>query len=195
VCFYRLEDEPSLTFNWLVSIDRNNSLKRWDTTVYGTTPCEDSQIARSTYWLSEDGVDKFKYEVKSRMVCFMLRSTQLADLLPRLRHQVIQMPMSNMMTMTGQPGNLMPVPRTCSTALTDGAMQDPTCARKHFPYLRSLESSSHHVVIGLSYWPAIWSKAESCMSLRDLLNMNLKLLTMCQGQVSTSCDGSPAFRL
>ncbi|KIK10609.1 hypothetical protein PISMIDRAFT_124186, partial [Pisolithus microcarpus 441] len=29
-CFYRVEDEPTLTFDWFVSIDGNNSLKRWD---------------------------------------------------------------------------------------------------------------------------------------------------------------------
>ncbi|KIK38831.1 hypothetical protein CY34DRAFT_25499 [Suillus luteus UH-Slu-Lm8-n1] len=29
-CFYKLEDEPALDFEWLVSIDGNNSLKRWD---------------------------------------------------------------------------------------------------------------------------------------------------------------------
>ena len=27
-CFHRLEDEPKLSFDWLVSIDGNNSLKR-----------------------------------------------------------------------------------------------------------------------------------------------------------------------
>ncbi|KAI5987211.1 hypothetical protein EDD15DRAFT_2136971, partial [Pisolithus albus] len=67
-CFYRLEDEPSLKFDWLVSIDGNNSLKRWDTTVYGKTPREDSRTARSTYWLSNAEVDRFKYEVKAKQV-------------------------------------------------------------------------------------------------------------------------------
>ncbi|KAG6372115.1 hypothetical protein JVT61DRAFT_8829 [Boletus reticuloceps] len=62
-CFYRLEDEPPLTFDWLVSIDGNNSLKRWDTTVYGTMPREDSRIARSTYWLSDEAVDNANVDV------------------------------------------------------------------------------------------------------------------------------------
>ncbi|KAF8130815.1 hypothetical protein EV363DRAFT_221781 [Boletus edulis] len=65
-CFYRLEDEPSLTFDWLVSIDGNNSLKRWDTSLYGVKPLEDSRTSRSTYWLSEEDVDRFKDEVKSK---------------------------------------------------------------------------------------------------------------------------------
>ena len=42
-CFYHLEysDEPMLSFDWLVSIDGNNSLKQWDTFVYGVLPRED----------------------------------------------------------------------------------------------------------------------------------------------------------
>ncbi|KAI5980688.1 hypothetical protein EDD15DRAFT_2187024, partial [Pisolithus albus] len=65
-CFYRIKDEPTLTFDWLISIDGNNSLKRWDTTVYGTAPRADHCTPRSTYWLSNKEVDKFKYEVKAR---------------------------------------------------------------------------------------------------------------------------------
>ncbi|KAI6017877.1 hypothetical protein EDC04DRAFT_2576626, partial [Pisolithus marmoratus] len=67
-CFYHVKDELTLTFDWLVSIDGNNSLKQWDTTVYGTTPHVDHHTARSTYWLSNEEVDKFKYEVKARQV-------------------------------------------------------------------------------------------------------------------------------
>ena len=67
-CFYRLDSEPPLTLDWLISIDGNNSLKRWDTTVYGTIPREDSRGPRSTYWLSAEDVDKFKDEVKARKV-------------------------------------------------------------------------------------------------------------------------------
>jgi len=37
-CFYKLEDEPVLDIDWLVSIDGNNSLKRWDTSTYGVAP-------------------------------------------------------------------------------------------------------------------------------------------------------------
>ncbi|KAI9449024.1 hypothetical protein HD554DRAFT_2044479 [Boletus coccyginus] len=65
-CFYRLADEPSLTFDWLVSIDGNNSLKRWDTATYGMTPREDSRQPRLTYWLTNEEVDRFKYEVPAR---------------------------------------------------------------------------------------------------------------------------------
>ncbi|KAG6371001.1 hypothetical protein JVT61DRAFT_10719 [Boletus reticuloceps] len=66
-CFYQLEDEPNLMFDWLVSIDsNNNSLKRWDTTAYGMTPRDDHRQPRSTYWLTDKEVDKFKYEVAAR---------------------------------------------------------------------------------------------------------------------------------
>ncbi|KIK13717.1 hypothetical protein PISMIDRAFT_118360, partial [Pisolithus microcarpus 441] len=65
-CFYCVNDEPTLTFDWLVSVDGNNSLKQWDPTVYGTTPHADHRTPRSTYWLSNKEVDKFKYEVKAR---------------------------------------------------------------------------------------------------------------------------------
>ncbi|KAF8141802.1 hypothetical protein EV363DRAFT_1392219 [Boletus edulis] len=62
-CFYRLEDEPKLMFNWLVSIDGNNSLKRWDTSTYGIAPREDHRTVRSSYWLSSEEVNKFQHEV------------------------------------------------------------------------------------------------------------------------------------
>ncbi|KIK13834.1 hypothetical protein PISMIDRAFT_118099 [Pisolithus microcarpus 441] len=68
-CFYRLEDEPALDFDWLVSIDSNNSLKRWDTSTYGVSPRVDTCHACSDYWLDDDYVDHFKYEVSSRTNC------------------------------------------------------------------------------------------------------------------------------
>ncbi|KAG2149218.1 hypothetical protein DEU56DRAFT_729540 [Suillus clintonianus] len=70
---YKLDDEPALDFEWLVSIDGNNSLKRWDSTIYGTTAQSDSCNARSDYWIHVTAVDKFKDEVKSRQVsvCYL----------------------------------------------------------------------------------------------------------------------------
>ncbi|KAG1724776.1 hypothetical protein EDB19DRAFT_1897859 [Suillus lakei] len=65
-CFYKLDDEPTLRFEWLVSIDGNNSLKRWDSTIYGTTAQSDSRTARSDYWIHASNVDKFQDEVNSR---------------------------------------------------------------------------------------------------------------------------------
>ena len=69
VCFYCLEDEPKLSFDWLVSIDGNNSLKQWDTTLYGAVPQIDHHTPRSMYWLSNEEVNKFKYEVTAQQVC------------------------------------------------------------------------------------------------------------------------------
>ncbi|KIK20392.1 hypothetical protein PISMIDRAFT_105862 [Pisolithus microcarpus 441] len=66
-CFYKLEDEPALDFDWLVSIDGNNSLKRWDTNVYGVAPRVDTRCPRSDYWLDDRYVDRFKYETQSRL--------------------------------------------------------------------------------------------------------------------------------
>ncbi|KAG2140769.1 hypothetical protein BD769DRAFT_1349960 [Suillus cothurnatus] len=48
-CFYKLEDEPNLEFGWLISIDGNNSLKRWDSTTYGTNVRLNSRKARCRY--------------------------------------------------------------------------------------------------------------------------------------------------
>ncbi|KIK93029.1 hypothetical protein PAXRUDRAFT_42346, partial [Paxillus rubicundulus Ve08.2h10] len=31
-CFYKLEDKPFMEVSWLVTMDGNNSLKRWDST-------------------------------------------------------------------------------------------------------------------------------------------------------------------
>ncbi|KAG1774225.1 hypothetical protein EV702DRAFT_1180815 [Suillus placidus] len=61
-CFHVLEDEPKLEFNWLVSIDGNNSLKRWDSTIYGTSARLDSRKARSDFWIEPGTVDKFNGE-------------------------------------------------------------------------------------------------------------------------------------
>ncbi|KAG2152785.1 hypothetical protein DEU56DRAFT_868810 [Suillus clintonianus] len=55
-----------LQFDWLVSIDGNNSLKRWDSAIYGSTRRTDSRKARSDYWLDTCDVDRFKDEVRTR---------------------------------------------------------------------------------------------------------------------------------
>ncbi|KAG1782891.1 hypothetical protein EV702DRAFT_1176201 [Suillus placidus] len=65
-CFYKLQDEPALQFDWLVSIDGNNSLKHWDSTIYGTTARIDSRKAHSDYWIGPTAVDQFKGEVKAQ---------------------------------------------------------------------------------------------------------------------------------
>ncbi|KAG1835964.1 hypothetical protein DFJ58DRAFT_670120, partial [Suillus subalutaceus] len=59
-CFYKLEGEDKLAFEWLATINRNNSLKRWSSSTYGTSPREDSWTYRSDYWLSRAKVDEFK---------------------------------------------------------------------------------------------------------------------------------------
>lgn len=58
-CFYKLKDEPSLEFDWLASIDGNNSLKRWNPASYGGVPRDDSRVARSDFWVQAVDVDRF----------------------------------------------------------------------------------------------------------------------------------------
>ncbi|KAG1749166.1 uncharacterized protein EDB91DRAFT_1235645 [Suillus paluster] len=68
-CFYKLEDEEPLALEWLVTMDGNNSLKRWtSSTADGTTTRNDSCRFRSDYWLDRLTVDKFKDEVQGRTV-------------------------------------------------------------------------------------------------------------------------------
>ena len=67
-CCYKLKNEPSLDFEWLVSIDGNNSLEQWDPTVYGITPRLDTRRPRSDYWIDPHGVNNFQHEVNSKPV-------------------------------------------------------------------------------------------------------------------------------
>ena len=62
-----MEDEPELEFSCLVSIDRNNSLKRLGATIRQTNDRLDSRNIVSDHWLTNEEVNKFKDEVKSRV--------------------------------------------------------------------------------------------------------------------------------
>ncbi|KAG0699233.1 hypothetical protein DFH29DRAFT_983620 [Suillus ampliporus] len=59
-CCYKLDDEDNMTFEWLATIDGNNSLKRWSSSIYGTSPRDDSRTRRSDYWLHHVKVDQFQ---------------------------------------------------------------------------------------------------------------------------------------
>ncbi|KAG1899504.1 uncharacterized protein F5891DRAFT_953753 [Suillus fuscotomentosus] len=61
-CFYKLEDELVLQFDQLVSINSNNSLKCWDSSIYSSNQHIDSCKAWSDYWLDPCDVDQFKDE-------------------------------------------------------------------------------------------------------------------------------------
>ncbi|EGN97916.1 hypothetical protein SERLA73DRAFT_109190 [Serpula lacrymans var. lacrymans S7.3] len=65
-CFYKLKDEPSLGIEWLVSIDGNNSLKRWKSSTYGLLSRSDSRKPRTDYWVDKEAVDRYKDQVKSK---------------------------------------------------------------------------------------------------------------------------------
>ncbi|KAG8217191.1 hypothetical protein J3R82DRAFT_5273 [Butyriboletus roseoflavus] len=58
-CFYKLQDEPVLDFEWLVAIDGNNSLKHWDSSTYGVMPHEDTRTACLDLWIPTSDVDKY----------------------------------------------------------------------------------------------------------------------------------------
>ncbi|KAG2738887.1 hypothetical protein P692DRAFT_201842716 [Suillus brevipes Sb2] len=64
-CFYKLENEPDLGFDWLVSMDGNNSLKRWNPVIYGKNTRLDSRKVQSDFWIDPDTVDKFSGEVRA----------------------------------------------------------------------------------------------------------------------------------
>ena len=66
-CFYKLEGEPVLDIDWLVSINGNNSLKRWDMSTYGVSLRVDTCHTCSDYWLDSKYVDCFKYEGHSKV--------------------------------------------------------------------------------------------------------------------------------
>ncbi|KAG1722975.1 hypothetical protein EDB19DRAFT_1593266, partial [Suillus lakei] len=59
-CCYKLDDEDNMTFEWLATIDGNNSLKRWLSSIYGTSPRDDSRTQCSDYWLHRANVDQFQ---------------------------------------------------------------------------------------------------------------------------------------
>jgi hypothetical protein len=67
-CFYKLWDEPTLEFDWLISIDGNNSLKWWDSSIYGNTPHVDSRTACLDYCVEPKAVDHFQNEVRAHDV-------------------------------------------------------------------------------------------------------------------------------
>ncbi|KAG2108910.1 uncharacterized protein F5147DRAFT_576420 [Suillus discolor] len=59
-CCYKLDDEDDMTFEWLATIDGNNSLKRWSSSIYGTSPRDDLWTQCSDYWLHCTKVDQFQ---------------------------------------------------------------------------------------------------------------------------------------
>lgn len=67
-CTYKLVDKPPLRFTWFATIDGNNSLKCWASSVHDSVPRDDSHQPRSDYWIGRNVVDKFKDEVRSRTV-------------------------------------------------------------------------------------------------------------------------------
>lgn len=145
-CFHKLEDEPALDFEWLVSIDGNNSLKRWDSSIYGTTTQSDSRTARSDYWIHADVVDKFKDEVKSQRVSICYVYNYLLTLSFRQPWGVM---------ITGRMSSRTQIFWEHSHVSIDGETPVQTHARKCLLYLKSWVFSSLHADIALYFSHAI----------------------------------------
>lgn len=64
-CLYKTENESPLKYQFLASIDGNNSLKLVDSTFRAGTARTDSRSSSSPRWITPDDVDTFKDEVKS----------------------------------------------------------------------------------------------------------------------------------
>ena len=64
-CFYKLENEPSLKFSLLVSMDGNNSLRRMGDAIRTTNIRLDTRTLVSDRWIDPQDVERFKDEVKT----------------------------------------------------------------------------------------------------------------------------------
>ncbi|KAG2740589.1 hypothetical protein P692DRAFT_20851327 [Suillus brevipes Sb2] len=72
-CCYKLDDKDDMTFEWLATIDGNNSLKQWSSTIYGTSLRDDSRTRHSDYWLQptkQDSTDDWEDVVQSDLAPF-----------------------------------------------------------------------------------------------------------------------------
>ena len=140
-CFYKLENGPALEFDWLVSIDGNNSLKRWDSSIYGSTRCVDSRKARSDYWIDVNNVDKFKSEVVRAQV----RNVSSRNVI--LIHNIYRG--TQMITGWMKQLRWKPMLLVHLRVLIAGVMLVRKLAKKCFRCLTNLAFLLHHVVIDL----------------------------------------------
>jgi hypothetical protein len=62
-CLYKTENEPKLKFEFLGSMDGNNSLKLVDSTYRAGSVRTDSRKLESPRWINPEDVDLFKDEV------------------------------------------------------------------------------------------------------------------------------------
>jgi len=62
-CLYKTEDEPKMKFEFLATMDGNNSLKLVDDTYRVGTVRTDTRQTQSPRWISPEAVDLFKDEV------------------------------------------------------------------------------------------------------------------------------------
>jgi hypothetical protein len=65
-CYYKLEDEPELKFSSFVTMDGNNSLKRWGASMHNQAARIDTRTLESDRWLEAEEVNRFADEVKGK---------------------------------------------------------------------------------------------------------------------------------
>ena len=69
-CLYKTKNEPKLKFEFLSSMDGNNSLKLVDTTYRPGSVRTDSRKLESPRWINPEDVDLFKDEVGKVRPCY-----------------------------------------------------------------------------------------------------------------------------
>jgi len=165
-CFYKLEDEENLTFDWLVTIDGNNSLKRWSSSVDGSTMRSDPCKFHTDYWLDCTMVDCFKNDVQRQSVSpFITTSLWLWNsMINRIQQQI---------PMTGKMSSPQINQSLHSLALTGGKMLVLNNINGCLLYLMNLASLLLLAVIGSCSSPVIWSKVVNCMTFNFNFSFNL----------------------
>ncbi|KAG6373646.1 hypothetical protein JVT61DRAFT_6309 [Boletus reticuloceps] len=123
-------------------MDGNNSLKRWNTSAYGVVPREDCHQPRSSYWLSNEEVNKFQYEVKATHVCNLAVSCKVTQLMPPWKFRYIcRILILKFMMTIGKQANQ----RTSSTVLIAGEMLGQMFEKRHTWFSRSPVYLLQHV--------------------------------------------------
>lgn len=85
-CLYKTDAEPALKFSLLATMDGNNSLKLFDPTFHSGVPLPDDRLlSKSSRWLTDAQVDRFKDEVSQSHIKVVYVSFRFCKL-PILRY-------------------------------------------------------------------------------------------------------------
>ncbi|KAF8132775.1 hypothetical protein EV363DRAFT_1397708 [Boletus edulis] len=78
-CHYKLQDEPPLPFAFQLSMDGNNSAKCVDPSFRHGIERDDPRDGRSSIWIKEEDVDRFKDEVRNIQLSSDKRAVNVVD--------------------------------------------------------------------------------------------------------------------